>query len=48
MSILKKQAGQSVLASAIASKTDRVATEDEIVIVQCLDKPNSQAMHRSF
>ena len=39
MAIRKKQAGQSVLASALASQTGRDAAEDAIVIIQCLDKP---------
>ena len=41
MAILKKQAGQSILASALASETGRVAAEDAIVthVVQC---PKSQ------
>ena len=41
MAILEKQGGQSVLASALASKSGKVAVVYAMVIVQGLDKPKT-------
>ena len=41
MAILEKQAGQPVLASALARETGRVAVVEAMVIVQGLDKPKT-------